>query len=98
MVYRYDIVLDGQLGERWGTLSWTEMGGAVRGTFSLLGVDNPVRGRLEGERLELFHALKTAVSTLECRTCAQLCGDELSGTVISGRSRMGFHGSRAASE
>ena len=70
MVYRYDIVLDGQLGERRGTLSWTETGGAVCGVFSLLGVDNPVRGRLEGERLELLHTLKTAVSAAPARDCA----------------------------
>ena len=74
MTQIYQIVLDGQLGQRAGTLSWTEENGDVNGTFSLLGFDNPVRGKRLGQRLELFHNLRTAVSVLSCRTQAELRG------------------------
>lgn len=33
MAERYDVVLDGQLGERRGTLTWTEMGGRLTHTL-----------------------------------------------------------------
>ncbi len=94
MTQSYDIVLDGQLGQRFGTLRWTETGGEVSGVFSLLGFDNPVSGRREGLKLELTHRLRTAVSTLICRTHAELSGDELSGIVLSGDSRMDLHGKK----
>lgn len=42
MAERYDVVLDGQLGERRGTLTWTETDGRLTGTFTLFGIDNPV--------------------------------------------------------
>ena len=37
MAERYDVVLDGQLGERHGTLTWTETDGRLTGTFTLFG-------------------------------------------------------------
>ena len=52
MEHRYDIVLDGHMGERFGTLVWSEADGIVSGVFSLFGFDDPVRGRRDGQRLE----------------------------------------------
>ena len=48
MAERYDVVLDGQLGERRGTLTWTETDGRLTGTFTLFGSDNPVIGCCSG--------------------------------------------------
>lgn len=62
MAERYDVVLDGQLGERRGTLTWTETDGRLTGTFTLFGIDNPVIGRRSGAVLELTHTLRIAVS------------------------------------
>ena len=74
MAERYDVVLDGQLGERRGTLTWTETDGRLTGTFTLFGIDNPVIGRRSGAVLELTHTLRTAVSLLRCCTYAELRG------------------------
>ena len=95
---RYDIILESQLGERFGTLSWTEEGERVRGTLFLLGVENPVSGRRDGQNLELSHPLRTAVSLLSCRTFAQLCGDLLSGKIVSNGGTMKLRGKRSAKE
>lgn len=94
MTERYDIVLYGQLGERFGTLCWTENGGDVKGTFSLMGVDNPVTGKMIGPNLELFHALCTAVSTLSCHTSALIQGDFISGIVSFKRGNIKMSGKR----
>lgn len=40
----FDIVLDSQLGERRGTLTIDETGGAVRGAILLVGFENAVAG------------------------------------------------------
>lgn len=74
MAERYDVVLDGQLGERRGTLTWTETDGRLTGTFTLFGIDNPVIGRRSGAVLELTHTLRTAVSLLRCCTHADGVG------------------------
>lgn len=89
MAERYDVVLDGQLGERRGTLTWTETDGLLTGTFTLFGIDNPVIGRRSGAVLELTHTLRIAVSLLRCCTHAELCG-----TITSGRSRICFRGKK----
>lgn len=94
MAERYDVVLDGQLGERRGTLIWTETDGRLTGTFTLFGIDNPVIGRRSGAVLELTHTLRTAVSLLRCCTHAELRGRELCGTITSGRSRTRFRGKK----
>ena len=94
MTHTYDVVLDGQLGQRFGRLVWTECGGTVHGTFSLLGFENPVQGQRTGDLLDLTHLLHTAVSTLVCRTHAELCGDELTGVVVSARIRMDLRGKK----
>lgn len=96
MAQRYDVVLDSPLGQRFGTLVWTEHSGIVQGTLSLLGFENPVNGQRTEKTLELTHRLRTAVSTLTCRTLAQLHGDELSGVVTSERCRMELRGRKAA--
>ena len=88
MEHRYDIVLDGHMGERFGTLVWSEADGIVSGVFSLFGFDDPVRGRRDGQRLELKHILRTAVSTLD--------HDELAGTVISQYGQIRLRGKKAA--
>lgn len=94
MAERYDVVLDGQLGERRGTLTWTETDGRLTGTFTLFGIDNPVIGRRSGAVLELTHTLRIAVSLLRCCTHAELRGRELCGTITSGRSRIRFRGKK----
>ena len=50
---RYHVIVESPLGERGGTLILYERGGAVTGTLSLLGVNNPVTGSREGETLTL---------------------------------------------
>ena len=94
MTQRYDIILDGQLGQRFGTLSWNENGGAVRGTFSLLGYENPICGTKKGQTLAITHRLRTAVRTLECETALELHDDTLSGVVTSERYHMKLRGTR----
>ena len=94
MAQKYDIVLDGQLGERRGTLVFTENHGCVHGIFSLLGFDNPVSGEKQGQHLKLTHKLRTVFSTLICQTLAEFQGDELSGVVFSGNRRFGLHGKK----
>lgn len=94
MKLNYHIVLEGQLGRREGTLSLSEDTGSVTGTFRILGYENPVRGTIKGNTLELFHDLHTAVSVLSCRTTAELCGNELYGTVIIGKVVLRFAGEK----
>lgn len=95
MTQRYDIILDGQMGQRAGTLSWTETDGTVRGTFSLLGYENPIRGTRNGQTIAITHRLRTAVRTLDCETALELCGDTLSGVVTFERYHMKLHGTRS---
>ena len=98
MLETYEVILEGQLGQRAGTLRWTETDGRIRGTFSLLGFDNPVTGTRTGTRLELTHDLCTAVSTLQCQTELALEGETLSGTVQFQRGRMQIHGTKQKGE
>ena len=95
MVQKYEIVFDGQLGPRAGTLQWTELDGAVQGMLSLFGFDNEVVGQRRGDVLELSHELKTVVSRFLCETHAELRGDEIAGVVTSRCSRIAFHGRKA---
>ena len=83
MTEHYDILLESPLGERSGTLRFTERNGAVEGTLTLLGFENSVTGQREGRILTLTHPLRTVLSTLRCETRAELRGDSLSGTVSS---------------
>lgn len=94
MTQRYDIILDGQLGQRFGTLSWKENGGTVRGTISLLGFENSICGTRKGQTLAITHRLRTAVRTLDCETTLELHDDTLSGVITSERQHMKLHGTR----
>ena len=96
MTHTYDVVLDGQLGQRFGQLRWKENGSSVEGMFFLLGVQNPIRGRREGNTLVLTHELKTAVSTLSCQTRAELSGSSLTGIVVTKPGSFRFHGTQTA--
>ena len=96
MTQTYDVVLDGQLGQRFGQLRWKENGSSVEGMFFLLGVQNPIRGRREGNTLVLTHELKTAVSTLSCQTRAELSGSSLTGIVVTKPGSFRFHGTKTA--
>lgn len=93
---RYDVVLEGQLGLRFGTLEWEETGSDVSGFLFLLDVKNPIRGTREGEKLTFTHQLRTAVSTLDCKMELEVRGEELSGVVISQGSCMQLSGKKAA--
>lgn len=94
MTQNYDVVLDAQLGKRFGTLVLNEAGGEISGWFSLLGFDNPVSGTRTGQTLELRHTLRTALSTLDCETHIELHGSKLLGVVISQYSRMNLRGQK----
>lgn len=98
MAQKYDVVLDAQLGQRFGMLALEETDGHIKGSFFLLGFDNPVSGRRVDQKLELTHKLRTALSTLDCETQAELHGDEIFGMVTSQYSRMGFHGKKAGGQ
>lgn len=90
----YNIVLDGQLGERRGRLEWDESGGAVRGCLSLLGFDNVLTGERNGGILHLTHELRTAVGQLCCRTTIRLRGRHLYGTIQTGRVSLPLRGEK----
>lgn len=94
MQLNYHIVLEGQLGRREGTLTLSDNVGEITGAFCILGHENPVRGTIQGNALELFHDLHTAVSVLSCRTTAELCGNELYGTVVIGNTVLCFTGTK----
>ncbi len=94
MTYKYDVVLDAQLGQRLGTLLLNETDGDITGVFSLLGFDNSVSGTQIGQELKLKHELRTAVSTLDCETHVNLCGDKLSGVVTTQYARMNLCGTK----
>ena len=94
MTQKYDVVLDAQLGQRFGTLVLNETDGNISGSFSLLGFDNPVSGKCVDRELVLTHKLRTIISTLDCETHAELRGDELFGVVISQYSSMDLHGKK----
>ncbi len=97
-VETYEVILEGQLGQRAGVLRWEETEGRIRGTFSLLGFENPVTGTRAGARLELTHCLRTAVSTLQCQTELAFEGEMLSGIVQFQRGRMQIHGTKQKGE
>ncbi len=94
MTQKYDVVLDAQLGQRFGTLVLNETDGNISGSFFLLGYDNPVSGKCVDRKLVLTHKLRTMISTLDCETRVELCDDELFGVVKSQCSRMNLHGKK----
>ncbi len=90
----YNIVLEGQLGERRGRLEWEDIGGAVCGRLSLLGFENALTGERHGGILCLVHELRTAVGRLCCRTTIQLCGRHLYGTIQTGSASLPLRGEK----
>lgn len=94
MMQQYDIVLDGQLGERHGILNWEERDSIVSGVLILLGFENPVYGKKCENRLELVHDLRTAVSTIACRTVLELQGETLCGMVCFASGNMKLFGQK----
>ena len=89
---RYQVIVESPLGERSGTLILHERDGAVTGTLSLLGTDNPIEGSREGAVLFLRHTLKTCISALECHTQLHETGGGLQGIVSVGVVRMPLKG------
>ena len=98
MTATYQIVLESPMGERWGTLSLIEEGPQLRGTLSLLGFDNPVRGTREGDAVRLLHHMRTAVSDLDCVTELRQAAGTLTGITQTGRARMKFYGTAVPPE
>lgn len=96
----YRIVLESQLGPRDGTLRLEEENaGAVTGSITLLGVENPVLGQWIGEHsLRLLHHLRTQVSDLECISVFELDDDSISGTLQNGKTTMLWHGKNDSKE
>ena len=90
----YNIVLEGQLGERRGQLGWDEAGGEVRGRLSLLGFDNALTGERHGGILHLTHELRTRVGRLSCRSTIVLQGKRLYGAVVTGSVSLPLRGER----
>ena len=90
----YDIVLEGQLGERRGQLEWDESGGAVHGQLSLLGFDNDLTGERHGGILHLTHELRTQVGRLPCCSTIALQGERLYGAVVTGSASLPLRGER----
>lgn len=90
----YDIVLEGQLGERRGRLEWDESDGAVHGRLSLLGFDNVLTGERNGGILHLTHELRTHVGRLACRSTIALQGERLYGAVVTGSASLPLRGER----
>ena len=88
----YDIVLDSQLGERYGTLTIDCTDGKINGVISLVGFDNAVSGELRSG----VHELSTIVSTLKCSSVIQLIGEKMTGTVSTGSAVMKLHGTKKA--
>ena len=98
MTQQYDIVLNGQLGERYGTLIWEEQESAVKGMMSLLGFENPVSGKRTGNRLELIHDLRTVVSTIACHSVLDLQDEKLCGMVSCAYGSMKIFGRKKKTE
>lgn len=98
MTQQYDIVLNGQLGERYGTLIWEEQESTVSGILSLLGFENPVSGKRTENRLELIHDLRTVVSTIACHSVLDLRDDNLCGMVSCAYGGMKIFGRKKKAE
>lgn len=96
MTEAYDIVLDSPMGPRRGRLTLNfSPEGEITGTLSLLGLDNPVRGRRAGDgEIHLVHRLRSRMTELECRSTLRLTGEALTGRAETNRGRMFWRGTR----
>ena len=92
---QYKIVPESQLGPREGMLQLEEQNGALKGTITLLGYENPVSGEWTGEHsLWLSHHLHTQISDLPCVSVFEMGGNTISGTLQNGRNVMKWHGEK----
>lgn len=95
----YRLLLKSQLGPREGTLRLETDHGAITGTLTLLGHENPVSGEWTGEHsFRLSHHLQTAISDLVCLSQFTVTEDGLTGTVQTGRAVMQWDGGRISEE
>lgn len=94
--YNYDIVVDSQLGPRHGTLLMSETDNAISGILSLLGFENKVSGKREGQMLYLQHKLRTFISHFSCQTELEMSGNALSGIIRFEHGSMKLRGKSAA--
>lgn len=86
--------MDSQLGLRRGTLTIEENDDAISGTLSLLGFENQVEGKREGQTLYLRHKLRTLVSLLSCQSELELQENSFTGTIRSEFGGMKIRGQR----
>ena len=95
MRQEYYITLHSQLGPRDGTLSIAANGSLLSGTLTLLGFENPVTGRMEGDgTVILSHPLQTAIDSYPCRSVFSSWGATLQGIVYLGTCSMRWSGVR----
>ena len=96
----YHVTLYSQMGPREGKLFLHGKGdGTVRGTLSLAGYENQVRGTWDGAgMLTLFHSLRTALGDYACRSVLHLAGNTLRGTAELDGCRMKWSGARLNEE
>lgn len=91
----YKLLLKSQLGLREGTLYLNSGHGAITGTLTLLGYENPVSGEWTGDHsFRLSHHLQTAVSDLVCVSEFEVTGGQLSGTMQTGPAVMRWIGEK----
>ena len=95
----YKLLLKSQLGPREGTLRLNQDHGAVTGTLTLLGYENPVCGEWTGSHsFSISHHLRTAVSDLACTSEFEVTEGRLSGTMRTGRTVMAWAGEQLPAE
>ena len=91
----YKLLLKSQLGSREGTLYLEADHGAITGTLTLLGHENPVTGEwTDAHSFRLSHHLQTAVSDLVCVSEFEVREGKLSGTVRTGQAVMLWNGEK----
>lgn len=92
---QYKIVLESQLGPREGMLQLEEENGALKGTITLLGYENPAFGEWTGPHsFRISHHLRTLVSDLSCVSVFKTEEDKIIGTLQNGWNRMRWHGEK----
>lgn len=92
---QYKIVLESQLGPREGMLQLEERDGALEGTITLLGYENPVSGQWIGEHsIRLSHGLHTQISDLSCISIFEMDGNTIVGTLQNDRNTMKWRGEK----
>jgi len=95
---QYKLVLESQLGPREGMLQLEDQNGILKGTITLLGYDNPVFGKWNGEHsIRLFHHLHTRISDLSCVSVFEMEGNAITGTLQNSWNVMKWHGERETS-